>query len=58
MILTYILVMILSADPYPTFAFVFEFNTLKECDDAINKTKVDAEVKSKLGCIAIAREAV
>lgn len=52
-LVTTILAVLLSTDPYATFAFVREFDTYENCNKYIKQSTLEPEIKQRMTCLRI-----
>lgn len=58
MLISWTLVLALTANPFPTIALLKEYRTRDDCERAAKTIEVDDEIRPYLACVAFAHEAI
>lgn len=58
MIITWVMMLILTTDPYVTAGFIGEFRSKEDCFSMMKAAPIPAEDRKNLRCIAVAYEGI
>lgn len=58
MIITWVMMLILSNDPYVTAGFIAKFKTKSDCFDMMKIAPVPEEDRANLRCVALAEDGI